>query len=415
MLLSFQSNYEQGKGDERLSDFVLETLSNSNPEYEALMNDWLQSHRESYVPYLVRAYFYYGVAWSWRGHLGRNETSAARLDKMQDFLQLAAADVSQAIQLKPRLSAADALALKLLMMLDGDEYKEQTLTEALAIDRGSYLVRSSYLWGLKPEWDGEPGELMRFTKETRSLAKKYPQLKALSGYADYIFAESLAEQKRYEEAVVHFDFAVVKGADHIIHRERGINYYHLQEYEFALQDFDHSLELWPQDPKVLRWRAHTLQRMQRDAEALVDLDLAVRLVPMERYVLMAHALLSRKAGRYEQVLQDYEQALFYNREDADIWFARGMHYSHELINFEAATSNLKRATELDPANSAYWYEYAAVLHYRLDCEIVKPLKQYLRLCNAGNACRAGELKWARHAQDWLQENNRCTDQAVMSE
>lgn len=414
MLLSFQSNYEQGKGDERLIAFVLETLSNSNPEYEALMNDWLQSHPESYVPYLVRAYFYYGVAWSWRGHLDRNETSTTRLSKMKDFLQLAAADVSQAIQLKPRLSAADALALKVLMLLDGDEYKEQTLKEALQIDRASYLVRSSYLWSLKPEWGGEPEELMRFIKETNSMTGKYPQLKKLSGYADYIFAESLAEQQRYEEAVMHFDFAVIKGADHIIYRERGINYYHLKEYEFALQDFDYSLALWPQDPKVLRWRAHTLQRMQQDAAALLDLDLAVRLVPMERYVLMAHALLSRKMRRYEQVLQDYEQALFYNLEDADIWFGRGMHYSHELINFESATSNLKRATELDPANSAYWYEYAAVLHYRLDCEIVKPLQQYLKLCNADNSCRASELKWARHAQSWLQENNLCTGQAVIA-
>ena len=78
-----------------------------------------------------------------------------------------------------------------------------------------------------------------------------------------------------------------------------------------------------------------------------------------------------------------------------------MHYSHELVNFDEAVKVLKHATELSPAQSAYWYEYAAVLHYRLDCTITEPLDKYLSLCNSGQSCRTGELKWARDAQEWL--------------
>ena len=89
-----------------------------------------------------------------------------------------------------------------------------------------------------------------------------------------------------------------------------------------------------------------------------------------------------------------------------------MHYSHELINFEEAAWNLKQATLLDNSNPAYWYEYAAVLHYNLSCEIVRPLDQYLRLCNSGSFCHQGELKWARHAKSWLAENNRCVGEVV---
>ncbi|MBT7952357.1 MAG: DUF4034 domain-containing protein [Gammaproteobacteria bacterium] len=407
MLHSYQENYEKGSGDERLVLFVLETLANSNPEYEALLAEWIEANPESYVPYLVRAHYYYDVAWSWRGHLGKSETSSERFKKMNDFLQLAAGDITKTIQLKPRSSASDALAMKVLMMLENEEYKKQTLKEALDIDPASYLVRSSYFWSLKPEWGGNPEELMNFADETRIVAKKYSQLEQLLGYSDYIFAESLAERKQHDEAAIHFDFAVDKGADYIILRERGINYYHLQEYEKALQNFNLSLEQWPQDPKTLRWRAHTLQRMLKYESAIADLDLAILLVPMDRYTLMAHALLSRKMKQYEQVLSDYENALFFNRDDADIWFERGMHYSHELVNFEEAAHNLKRATELNVDNPQYWYEYAAVLHYRLNCQIVIPLKNYLRLCDSGNSCRSGELKWALHARQWLKENNQC--------
>jgi tetratricopeptide (TPR) repeat protein len=407
MLLSYQENYETGKGDERLVLFVLETLANSNPEYEALMIEWIDSQAENYVPYLVRAYYYYAVAWSWRGNLSGTETSEKRLEKMKNYLQLASADITSAIQLKPRSSATDAHALRVLMMLESDTFKKQTLEEALKIDQASYLVRSSYFWSLKPEWGGQPQEVLRFLEETRLMAEENPQLKQLLGYADYIFAESLAENKQYVEAAIHFDFAVDNGADHIIYRERGINYYHLQDYDKTLESLDLALEQWPQDPKTLRWRAHTLQRMKRYEEALSDLALAVRLVPMERYTLMAHALLSRKMKRYEQVLSDYEKALFFNQNDADIWFEIGMHYSHELVDFEKAARHLRRATELNPGESDYWYEYAAVLHYKLDCGIVKPLDEYLGLCNAGSICRAGELKWALHARNWLKENNQC--------
>jgi tetratricopeptide (TPR) repeat protein len=407
LLQRFQSNYEQGKGDEKLIAFVLETLANSNPDFEVLLNEWVASQAESYVPYLARAYYFYGVAWSWRGNRRDEETSADRLDRMKDVLELVADDLSQAILIKPQLSVADALAVRVLMMLGNDDYKKKIVKEALEISPDTYLVRASYLWSLKPEWNGQPDDLMLFIKETGELTEKYPQLNQLLGYADYIFADSLTEQKRFEEADVHFDFAIDKGADHIIYRERGINYYQLKEYELALQDFNQSLSLWPQDPKVLRWRAHTLQRLSKDEAAMLDLELAVRLAPLERYTLMAHAYLSRKMKRYEQVLKLYKNALFYNPLDADIWFDRGMHYSHELVNFEAAARDLKRATELDPDNSRYWYEYAAVLHFNLNCEIVEPLEKYLQLCKAGSRCRAGELEWVIHAQQWLEENNRC--------
>ncbi|NKB38330.1 MAG: DUF4034 domain-containing protein [Gammaproteobacteria bacterium] len=407
-LASYHDRYINGGDDERLLQFALETLANSNPDYEILISDWLQLQPDSFVPHLVRAYYYYGVAWSWRGHRQLEETSRARLEKMRNYLRLAAADISQAIELREDLSAADALALKVLMLLGEKEYQAKTLREALRIHPRSYLVRSAYIWSLKPEWGGRAEDLMSFIKTIDKDTSDQPLLKNLSGYADYIFAESLAEQKRYEDAAIHFDFAIDKGSDHIIYRERGINHYHLADYEAARRDFDTALALWPQDPKSLRWRSHALQRLGHNDIALGDIELASRLKPMNRYILKANALLSRKMKRFESVPDSYERALYYNRDDADIWYERGMHYSHELLNFEAALTDLKRATELSPDKPAYWYEYAAVLHYRLDCTITEPLEKYLALCNSGGSCRTGELKWARDAQDWLMQTERCS-------
>lgn len=308
-----QLSYESGEGSETQIAFILDTLANSNPEYEALFDKWVRKSTESYIPYLVRAYYYYDVAWSWRGHRRTQQTSGERIERMSESLKRAASELTQAILLKPRLSAADSLAIRILMLLNNDEYKERTLKEALEIDHNSYLVRASYLWSLKPEWGGDPTKLIKFARQTSDLSHKQPGLRNLKGYSDYIFAESLLEQRRYREAILHFDFAVEKGADHFIYRDRGINYYYLNQLDKALADFDESLRLWPQNHQVLRWRAQTLSKIGRNEEALGDLEIARLVSPMDRHVLMSQSYLLRKLKKYEQVISNYDNALFLTR------------------------------------------------------------------------------------------------------
>lgn len=403
----YQLSYDAGKGGEGKVAFVLETLANSDPKLESTINEWLSISAGDYLPYLVRAWYYYDLAWSWRGHLSKEKTSNERLVKMQNYLRLASDDLSHAIEIKPRLSVADSLAIKLLMLLDGREYMKPALQEALQLNPDSLLVRASYMWTLKPEWGGKPETLLDYIAEVRKSSEEHPQLKQLLGYSDYIFAASLARQKRFEEAAEHFDFAIQHGADHLIYRDRGINYYRMGDYSQALENLNQSLELWPQAAETLRWRSFTYQRLGKNNAALADLDVAVRINPMNKYVLMAHAKLSRKMKQYEQVIVDYDRALYYNADDAVIWFERGMHYSHELLNFQSAEMEFNKATELAPGNPDYWYEYAAVLHYNVDCRIVTPLTRYLDLCNTGASCRAGELKWAEDARHWLEQSKRC--------
>ncbi len=408
LINQYQEEYESGGESESKIVFVLETLANSEPGYVDIINDWVTGSPGDYIPHLVRAWSYYDLAWSWRGHRLRQDTSAERLEKMQAYLRLAADDLSKAIELKPRLPAADALAIKILMLLDGRQYMRTTLEESLRLNPDSVQVRSSYLWTLRPEWGGRAETLVDYVNEVKKAAGIYPQLQPLLGYSDYIFAAALARKKQYQQAAEHFDFAVQRGADHLIYRDRGINYYRLGKFELALENLDESLRLWPQASETLRWRSFVYQQLDRNNEALLDLDLAVRLNPMNRYVLLAHARLSRKMRRYEQVLDNYERALYYNSDDAVIWFEKGMHNSHELLNFRAAELEFKKATELAPNETDYWYEYAAVLHYNVDCKIVTPLSKYLELCHSGLACRSAELKWAEDASQWLEESGRCS-------
>ena len=407
LLSDYQQAYEQGEGDERLIAYFLETFANSDPVVEDLIGEWLVSSPDSYIPYLVRGYYYYGVAWSWRGYRGEENTSNDRQQRMRHYLQVAANDLTRAVEINPRLSAAYAAAIRILTIIGSPELKKQAFEEALVDDPDSYLLRSAYLWGLSSRWGGDTGEVEAFIMDNKEHAGTNELLTLMTGYHDYVVAESLQKEGRFTDAQIYFDTAISQGADQLVFRKRGINYYQLKNYEMALSDFNTALQLWPQDSKVLRWRAYTLWQLDEKEAALTDLELASQLNPYNKYILMARASFRRKLGLFDTVADNYINALFYNEHDADIWYAKGMHYYRDLLDFKTALTDLRRAAELQPKKAKYWYEYAAILHYNLDCEITAPLQHYLELCAEGASCNEGEYSWASRAWDWLQESKRC--------
>ncbi len=407
ILESYQQGFEADDTDERVLLFGIESISTANPESAYLFDEWVKSQPDNAIPYLARAYYAYHVAWFWRGHETINNTRPYHLARMKRSLESAADDLTRAINMQPSLAIAYALAIRILMLLGAEELQAEAYDEAIAYYPNSYLVRASYLWSLKPKWGGSPHRLLAYIEEIASRAEKNPLLKDLLGYSDYIFAEFLSDGKAYQQARAHYDIAIIKGADHIVYRERGINYYHLGEYELALNDFNESLKLWPQNYRVLRWRANVYMRQGRHSEAVTDLALAVELNPYNKYALLSLAAVLRKLGQFEGVHTLYDRALYYNSQDANIWFERGMHYARDLFKFDLAVPDLRRATELAPDEPQYWYHYAAVLHYAFDCRITRPLEKYLSLCGELATCNDKELTWARKARGWLQHNDAC--------
>lgn len=406
-LQGYQQAFETGEGDERLLLFAIESITAANPDSEYLLNEWVKSQPNNYAPYLARAYYYYHIAWSWRGHDNIKTTAQYRLTNMHKYLESAADDLTIAIEIQPSLTIAYALAIRILMLIGSEELRNEAYNEAIIQYPNSYLVRASYLWSLKPKWGGSSSRLLEYVREIQPLVAQNPSLQDLLGYSDYIFAESLSDSQEYEQAREHYDFAIAKGADHIVYRERGINHYQLGDYEQALQDFNTSLESWPQNYRVLRWRANVYMRQGQFNEAVQDLALAVELNPYNKYALLSLAAVLRKVGKFEGVLDLYDRALYYNSQDARIWFERGMHYSRDLFKFNLASRDLKRATDLAPQKTQYWYQYAASLHYSFDCGITKPLEKYLSLCSNEMGCNQKELEWARKAELWLQQNEAC--------
>ena len=403
----YQQGVENGSVDERVLAFAVESVTDGNPDSASLFNEWVKAKPRHYLPYLLRAHYYYNTAWAWRGHDDVLGISDRHFGNMYGYLKLAADDLTTAINLRPSLSIAYALSLRVLMLAGAQEMRGEAYREAIEQHPHSYLVRASYLWSLKPEWGGSLDRALRYVREVATLTAANPRLADLLGYVDYILAESLAVGSQYEQAGRYYDLAIERGADHHVYRQRGINHYRSGRYAPALRDFNAALKLWPQSHRVLRWRANVYLRQERFQEALDDLLVAVELSPYDKPALLSLALALRKLGRFQGVAELYDRALYYDALDAAVWFEKGMHYSRDLFQFEAAAENLQRATELAPDETQYWYQYAASLHYALDCGISAPLRKYLELCAERGDCNQKELQWGRDAEVWLEQSGIC--------
>ena len=76
-------------------------------------------------------------------------------------------------------------------------------------------------------------------------------------------------------------------------------------------------------------------------------------------------------GRYEQAIEDYDQAIRLNPEDADAYYNRGIVY-YELGQLERAIEDYDEAIRLNPEYTKAYYNRGIV--YRLI------VRQMIRIC-----------------------------------
>ena len=101
-------------------------------------------------------------------------------------------------------------------------------------------------------------------------------------------------------------------------------------------------------PVALRTRGRALYWLERDAEALADLDAALKLDPMDKQALSYRGDCYRWLGRHEQALADFNRAIELDRDYALAICKRGE--AHALLGrYDEALTDFDRAIELNPS------------------------------------------------------------------
>jgi tetratricopeptide (TPR) repeat protein len=153
---------------------------------------------------------------------------------------------------------------------------------------------------------------------------------------------------------------------------RGIAYAAKDQYDRAIEDFDHAIRLNPNDAGafVARGRAYALKD-QYD-RAIEDFDHAIRLSPFDARAFVVRGIAYAAKNQYDHAIEDYDRAIRLNPNDARAFvFRGGAYFGRGLIacrplppcalaiaQYDRAIEDFDQAIRLNPndaaATLAYW-------------------------------------------------------------
>lgn len=408
-LTTYQESFETGGVAEEVVEIAFFVFANSDPRLESRLAQWIQLFPDSYAAPLARGVYYWHLAWRTRGTRFAQETSELSFTEMQDYLALSDSDLELAIRLNGKLSIAYAYRIGIAMLGPRNLARKRSILEAgLEAVPKSAVIRYRYLFALLPWWDGSLEKIDDFITDMKRNFSDEPAMGYLEGFHDFTVAEILEGRGEEEKAIPYYERALSKGEHWWYRLEAGQNFYFLQLYEKALEEFNRALVLRPLAATVLDWRARAYRRLDRYEEAFADWNLALRLDPLNPAILRQRSFAFEDKKRYREAVEDLTTALELGAYDERIHHSRGWIYLYKTREYKKAIVDLKRATMLVPDRANYWYDYAAALYYTLDCDIIAAVRVYLKLCKTGQKCPDHNLRFAKTSLQHLSTSGECS-------
>jgi tetratricopeptide (TPR) repeat protein len=168
---------------------------------------------------------------------------------------------------------------------------------------------------------------------------------------------------QYDKAVASYDEALTAPeiADFIeasIYSDRGVAKWQLNQTKEAVDDFNKSIQLSPENAAVYNNRGNALMDLGHPDEAVKDFDRAVALSPNYGAAYNNRGNARVALGQYALAFQDFRKAVELMPQSAVPFNGRGMAHA-ELKRYHAAVRDLSRAISINP-------KYAAAYHHRAD-------------------------------------------------
>lgn len=133
----------------------------------------------------------------------------------------------------------------------------------------------------------------------------------------------------------------------------GFTYYEQNDIENALSVTDEGLNKFPDDFRLNYIRGISLQRINREKDAIYFFEKAITLNPKDLNVLSTLALAYDNQGNYSKSEEMYERALDIDPRNALVLNNYAYNLSERGINLEKALSMSKISLEIDPENASY--------------------------------------------------------------
>jgi tetratricopeptide (TPR) repeat protein len=344
---AYQAKFEADNRYEYWPIDAAHTFNSAEPELDPLLEAWSKHSPDSFAPELARAAHSVAVGFARRGGKWASETSAGDMNAMEEAFKGALRHLDRAAALRPGLVAGRGFEINVLYVLGRDP--RPALNAALRICPSCFRVRVSFIKSLRPRWGGSYEAMAAFANE--SAHAENPRLRLLAGYVDHDKAETLAHEKKLDDALAAIERACALGEFWDFLDERAKIQTLRGDLEKALADADRALELRPGSPEVLFERAEVHGRAKRFEAAGRDLLEGLKANPTDpgarRIASWVARGLAREGwrahteGRRDDALRCLDLAAVLAPGDAEIggWRARVIEAGgKDLAALEAASS-----------------------------------------------------------------------------
>jgi len=162
---------------------------------------------------------------------------------------------------------------------------------------------------------------------------------------------------QFDEALENYNRVFELQPDYVpVIINAGSIYLNRGEFKKAEELFIRALELDPVQKNALSTITLTYERMAQDRKA--DLKSAASLEDSTQILEDVKSILDKAVVYYNQAIEGYP-------EDKEFYLNLGILYFQNLKNFQAASPNFRKVTELDPDDANAWYNLA-ITHVALN-------------------------------------------------
>ena len=348
-------DYLAGKLPEGTAFYIYVNFRRGDEPTSRLVTRWLEQSPQSAHALAARGIYHLQRGQDARGGKFIQETPRANLERMEQELALARADLTKAVELDSRIMYAYAALIDVARMTSGDKaLGPKTLKRALEVDPKNFYVRAAYSFMLTPRWGGSIEYMDRLAKEADPWADQNPRLVNLRAIAISHRGFDDFSAKRYVPALEQYERGLAEGpvGDNLF--TAGFMAEKLGQHARAIEFFSQELRFVPRDANLRQHRASSYVQLKRYDAAKADLDVVLEDAPNDMYSLREYAFLLLEQKDYPSAKSKLEQAR--KSDPADLWVAEQLAwiYLYTDRRFKDAQPLVAQILEKDSKSGAGW-------------------------------------------------------------
>jgi tetratricopeptide (TPR) repeat protein len=357
---------------------------------EKVLNDWVQSDPDNWIPYAARAEFLVAEGWRARGDNYSIDTTEKQFAGMREAFTAAEKDLVKTLALKPAFTGTYDNYLELARHGEGGLTEAQII--ALAAEQGvsDYYLRYQYIQTLQPKWGGSFEEIRHYALESQHDREADPRIYQLLGYEYQIRGELASHEQEWQACVEYYTKAFEYGDLYTWRYGRAKCNENLQRWDAFIADLQ-VVGASSRDHMAFSRVAHAYANKKRYRQALASIEKAIALEPD----VVAH---HNYAGWLQMTMKQDDKALAAFARSLsilpnDVYAADNtarIHLSRQ--EREAALPYLEISAHYDETNAQKWYLYADVLNHLEKPEYRTALTRFLQHVDRNDARWADRIK-----------------------